>query len=300
MQQAIVQTTLYESLIKDCRVIVERVKQEAGFVLIKGKYDLGNRILPEYEKFGRAELGFKTQQDLADDLEINQQNISEFIRFANKVNEEYGGFTQFTQSTDASVLSWRKVVREWLPYRKQHIAVDSPLLPDGVYNIIYADPPWRYNFSETKSRSIPAHYPDMDLEEVCNLEVEGVSIQEKIADDSILFLWATNPKLEEALQVIDSWGFEYKTNLVWIKDKIGMGYWFRGQHELLLTATKGNYPTPDPSIRRSGVLEAPRTGHSSKPEEVYNIIESYFPFGKYLELFARNEREGWTTWGDEV
>lgn len=169
----------------------------------------------------------------------------------------------------------------------------TPPLPDGIYNVIYADPPWMYKFSETYSRSIPVHYCDMSLQDICELEVPS-------ADNSILFLWATNPKLEEALQVVKAWGYEYKTNRVWVKDKIGLGYWVRGQHELLLIATKGNVSTPVPMVRRSSVLEAPRTQHSAKPHEVYEMIEFYFPNGKYLELFSRNQREGWMMWGLEA
>jgi N6-adenosine-specific RNA methylase IME4 len=166
-------------------------------------------------------------------------------------------------------------------------------LPEGKFNIIYADPPWRYNFSETESRAIETHYSTMSLEEICLMEVPS-------ADNAVLLLWATNPKLEEALRVIKSWGFEYKTNLVWVKDKIGMGYWFRGQHELLLLATKGTPPTPLENKRVSGVLESPRMKHSSKPTEIYEIIENYFPTGKYLELFSRNKRKNWTMWGNET
>jgi len=170
--------------------------------------------------------------------------------------------------------------------------IETPPLPSGIYDIFYADPPWRYDFSETRTRAIETNYPTMTLEDICELKIPN-------AENSVLFLWATNPKLEEALEVIKAWGFTYKTNLAWVKDRIGMGYWFRGQHELLLVATKGKIKPPEQSVRRSGVLEAPRREHSQKPDEVYELIESYFPNGKYIELFSRNKREGWTMWGNE-
>jgi len=173
---------------------------------------------------------------------------------------------------------------------KKREPVPVPELPTDQYNVIYADPPWRYEFSETKTRSIETHYPSMSLKDICDMKIPST-------ENAILYLWATNPKLEEALQVVKAWGFTYKTNMVWVKDKIGMGYWFRGQHELLLTATKGTFSPPESSIRRSGVLVAPRRKHSQKPDEVYEIIESYFPQGKYLELFSREQRDGWTMWG---
>jgi len=105
-------------------------------------------------------------------------------------------------------------------------------LPEGKYEVILADPPWKYDFSKDSTDSIEYHYPTMILEEIKNLKVPS-------ADNAVLFLWATAPKLKEALEVIESWGFKYKTCAVWDKEWIGMGYWFRGQHELLLVGIKG-------------------------------------------------------------
>jgi len=180
--------------------------------------------------------------------------------------------------------------------RQKHL--DPPPLPEGIFDVILADPPWPYYLP---LRGAPdAHYKTMSIEDICNLEVEGVSIQEKIADDSILFLWSTNPQLKVALGVIESWGFTYKTNLVWVKDKIGTGYYVRGKHELLLIATKGDIPPPVEEVRPSSVLHAPVREHSRKPDEVYDIIETLYPNRRYLELFARNPRENWTSWGLEL
>jgi len=181
--------------------------------------------------------------------------------------------------------------------RQKHLG--PPPLPEGIFDVIYADPPWPYYLP---LRGAPdAHYKTMSIEDICNLEVEGVSIQEKIADDSILFLWATNPQLKVAIrEVIKSWGFIYKTNLVWAKDKWGTGYYLRGQHEVLLIATKGDIPPPVEEVRPSSVLHAPVREHSRKPDEVYNIIETLYPNRRYLELFARNPRENWTSWGLQI
>ncbi len=165
----------------------------------------------------------------------------------------------------------------------------------GRFPVIYADPPWRYDFSKSPSRDIENQYPTMTLEEICNLDVASLA-----HDDSVLFLWATSPKQKEALQVIESWGFEYKTQAVWVKDKMGMGYYFRQQHELLLVATKGNLPTCGSSGRVSSVIHSPRGVHSSKPDIVYEIIEQMYPDYRKVELFARQKTEGWVSWGNEV
>jgi len=165
-------------------------------------------------------------------------------------------------------------------------------IPQGTFNVIYADPPWQYDLQ--KRGSTLGHYKDLSVEDICT------TFKPKVAEDAILFLWATNPKLEEALQVMQAWGFTYKTNLVWVKDKIGTGYYFRGQHELLLVGIKGSIGVPEEHTRPPSVLHSPRNEHSQKPNEVYKLIESMYPNREYLELFARNNREGWTSWGNEV
>jgi len=166
----------------------------------------------------------------------------------------------------------------------------SPI-PEGQFNVIYADPPWQYDLSLRGSPE--EHYPVMPTKSISDLAVPT-------AEDSVLFLWATNPKLEEALQVMKAWGFTYKTNLVWVKDKFGNGYYFRGQHELLLLGVKGKPSVPLEADRPSSVLNATRRKHSQKPEEVYELIEKMYPNHKRLELFATQKREGWEAWGNEI
>ena len=92
------------------------------------------------------------------------------------------------------------------------------------FEVVYADPPWRYDFSKSDSREIENQYPTMTVDEICALKIPS-------AKNSVLYLWATAPKLREALQVMAAWGFEYKSHGIWDKEIIGMGYWFRGQHE---------------------------------------------------------------------
>lgn len=171
-------------------------------------------------------------------------------------------------------------------------------LPTGRYAVNYCDPPWQYDFSETDSREIENQYPTMTVDELVASEfVKDLPF----ADRAVMFMWATAPKLIEALTVLEAWGFEYKTNAVWDKGKIGMGYWFRGQHELLLVGTRKDFPPPEQSARVSSVIEAVRGKHSQKPAKVYSIIEKYFPDerGAWCELFQRETRKDWIGWGNE-
>jgi len=163
------------------------------------------------------------------------------------------------------------------------------------YQIIYADPPWRYDFSKDNSDKIEVHYSTMSLEEICALNVPS-------DDNAVLYLWATAPKLLEALQVMKSWEFIYKTHAIWDKTWIGMGYWFRGQHELLLVGTKGKFSPPKSNFRVSSVYQEKKGRHSKKPDYFRMLIEDSFDssFNK-LEMFARDRlSSGWDVWGNEV
>jgi len=133
----------------------------------------------------------------------------------------------------------------------------------------------------------------MNLDEICALNIPA-------KQDSVLYLWATAPKLLEALAVIKAWGFTYKTHAVWDKEIIGMGFWFRGQHELLLVATKGTFSPPPQPLRTSSVFREKRGLHSKKPTAIRDMIALWFPEALKLEMFARTSGEGWDVWGNEV
>lgn len=137
----------------------------------------------------------------------------------------------------------------------------------------------------------------METDDICRLPVKDIA-----AKDAVLFMWTTNGHLEEALQVIEAWGFTYKSNMVWAKDRIALGFYFRTKHEILLLATKGNIGAPKPADRPPSALNSPRRRHSQKPDEVYEYIERMYPDPRLhkLELFARNTRPGWHVWGNQV
>ena len=140
-------------------------------------------------------------------------------------------------------------------------------------------------FQKQNAEKIENNYPTATIEDICKHAP-------KTTENAILFLWATAPKLREAMQVVDAWGFEYKTHAIWDKCKIGMGYWFRGQHELLIVATKGNASPPIAENRVSSIFKEPRGEHSKKPDCVYEWIESAFVSYKKLEMYARSNRPG--------
>jgi len=226
-----------------------------------------------------------TRQQVAEALNVSRKKVERALALEEADPE-------LAERVLAGEVRLSRAVRETNRRERRSEAV---ALPADKFSVIYADPPWQYDFSPTESRQIENQYPTMSLEGICALKVGEVA-----AEDAVLFLWATNPKLREALQVIEKWGFEYVTNMVWVKDKIGMGFWVRGQHELLLIARHGNPVIPEEARRPASVVTAKRGAHSSKPKEFYDLMERMCPGQKYLELFARTERAGWTAWGNEV
>ena len=167
------------------------------------------------------------------------------------------------------------------------------------YQIIYADPPWQYDFSKADNRKIENQYPTLSLQDIKNLRYD---FPFDFDDNSVLYLWATAPKLREALDLMATWGFEYKTHAIWNKEIIGMGYWFRGQHELLLVGTRGKVSPPIPSERIASLYSEKRGKHSAKPLYFRSMITDSFPAEwKRIELFARDTSSpSWDYWGNQV
>jgi N6-adenosine-specific RNA methylase IME4/ParB-like chromosome segregation protein Spo0J len=183
--------------------------------------------------------------------------------------------------------------------RAAELAATTKAMPvdEGRWPVILADPPWDFEvYAPDKQMSHPAnHYPIMSLDQIKALPLAKLAFM-----NSVLFLWTTVPLLRTTFEVLDAWNFEYKSGLVWDKEFPGMGYWVRGQHELLLLATKGNPPLPATENVPASVIRERRREHSRKPEASYALIERMFPDLPKLELFARQARPGWEVWGNQV
>jgi N6-adenosine-specific RNA methylase IME4 len=172
-------------------------------------------------------------------------------------------------------------------------AVTTMQLPKGTYHVLVSDPPWPYakRMEDTTHRgTIP--YPSMTIQEIAELPVQKLA-----HTDCILWLWTTNAFMAEAYQVAQAWGFTVKTILTWDKQRMGLGDWLRGQTEHCLLAVRGK---PVVALRnQTTLLHGTAREHSRKPEEFYALVESLCP-GSKCELFARNRRPGWNSYGAEV
>nr|BAR29237.1 site-specific DNA-methyltransferase (adenine-specific) [uncultured Mediterranean phage uvMED]BAR29279.1 site-specific DNA-methyltransferase (adenine-specific) [uncultured Mediterranean phage uvMED]BAR29337.1 site-specific DNA-methyltransferase (adenine-specific) [uncultured Mediterranean phage uvMED]BAR29390.1 site-specific DNA-methyltransferase (adenine-specific) [uncultured Mediterranean phage uvMED] len=174
--------------------------------------------------------------------------------------------------------------------------------PDKKYNIIYADPAWSYkDKASAGKRGASYKYATQSQKWICNLPVQDIS-----ANNCILFLWITMPKLNEVMEVIESWGFEYKTcGFTWVKKNKkkdswfwGMGTWTRANAELCLIATKGKPKRINAGVH--SIIDTPIERHSKKPDEVRDKIVELVGDLPRIELFAREKVKGWDCWGNEV
>jgi N6-adenosine-specific RNA methylase IME4 len=173
--------------------------------------------------------------------------------------------------------------------------VKNTEFPTGKYRVIYADPPWQYGNTQPEYHTVQDdHYPTMPLSEICKLPVSDLAL-----DDAVLFLWVTSPILEESFDVIRAWEFNYKASFVWDKVKHNMGHYNSVRHEFLLIATRGSCQ-PDECKLFDSVQSIERNGHSEKPELFREIINTLYPYGPRIELFARKNTEGWEVFGNDI
>ena len=177
-------------------------------------------------------------------------------------------------------------------------------LPDKKYSIIYADPPWSYQNRGTRAAA-SKHYDTMTIEDIKRMGV-GAAGGGIANEDCVLFMWATFPMLREALDVIEAWGFSYKTVAFnWVKQNrngtgifMGLGNWTRSNSEICLLATKGKPKRISGSVR--SIVLSPLQQHSRKPAEIRDRIVELMGDLPRIELFARETAPGWDSWGNEV
>jgi N6-adenosine-specific RNA methylase IME4 len=192
---------------------------------------------------------------------------------------------ELAQDRKRAPLLTKQALRE---AREAALAERVTALPDRRYGVILADPEWRFevwNDTTGMDRAADNHYPTSELEVIKSRDVPSIA-----AADCVLFLWATVPMLSQAIEVMTAWGFTYKSGFVWLKNRIGTGYWNRNRHELLLVGTRGNVPAPAMGRQFDSVIESPVGRHSEKPDAA-------FPTLPKIELNARGARPGWAAGG---
>jgi N6-adenosine-specific RNA methylase IME4 len=180
----------------------------------------------------------------------------------------------------------------------------SDLLALGKFGTILADPPWLFN--NKTGKMAPEHKRLYRYHTMSNDDIIEMPVKELALPQSHLYLWVPNALVDVGLRVMKAWGFEYKTMIIWYKirkdggpDRRGVGFYFRNVTEIVLFGTRGKLRTLQPGRSQENIISSQKRGHSIKPDELHPIIEACSP-GPYIELFARQKRPNWISWGDEV
>lgn len=266
---------------------------------LRARWEFGQQMLAARDGAGRLPNGY-----LAELVERTGKSRSELgyrVQFAAQFPTE----EELSNALD-SFTSWREVAKSLKAEKdaEDNVPVEPPAIPEGKFATFVADPPWRYGNTSTRGAA-ENHYGTMSIEELCDLDV----VPAHAADQAHLYLWTTAGHLPEAFKVMEAWGFEYKTYLVWVKPQMGMGNYFRVSTELVLFGIRGGMRTQRRDVKN--YFEAKRAKHSAKPPMFQDLVASCSP-GPYMELFSRCNadqmltgcpcskcRLGWTVWGNQ-
>ena len=287
-------------LINSATEIRKRAERRAGEILREMEKNKGSRsqLQSDVPVGGRAPTPPTDPTPTLKEIGVTKAQSARWQQLAAMTAEQFEQHVATSKKQAAASLDRTASAAEKKERRAQReqelaerTAAATKTLNRKIYGVILAAP-WRwepYSRETGTDRAADNRYQTMDTDAIKALKVPA-------ADDCVLFLWATIPMLPQALEVMAAWGFTYKSQFVWVKDKAGTGYWAREQHELLLIGTRGNIPVPAPGERYNSVIEAPCGQHSEKPAIVYDMIDGMFPTLPRLEMFARGATLGWDRW----
>ena len=274
-------------VIRKAEEIKLRAERRAGELLKETPKAKGNQYSANSQAVSEQKLS---------DMGITYNQSSKWQKIANIPEEKFENYLEVEKelSTSGAIRVARQIERQ---EKIEEIKKSNPQQVEGIYQVIYADPPWKYNDQQNTEKlgGAEKHYPTMSIEDLCELNIG------EIADkNSILFLWTTSPLLEDTFLVINAWGFNYKSSFVWDKVKHNMGHYNSVRHEFLLICTRGSY-TPQNIKLFDSVQSIEKTNkHSEKPEEFREIINTLYPYSNKIELFGRKKVDGWDVWGNQV
>ncbi len=235
----------------------------------------------------------KTRDKVAAHVGISGRTLERAVQVVEAAELEPGKFTAFVEEMDRTGRV-NGVYKKLLALQQSEIiSQEPPPLPTGPFRVIVADPPWEYE----KRAADPSHRGSLPYPSMALAEIKALPVQDLAATNAIVWLWTTNAHLRQAFEVVEAWGFETKTILTWVKDRMGTGDWLRGQTEHCLLAVRGQ-----PIIKltnQTTVLYGHVREHSRKPESFYEMVEALCP-GSKVELFARTSRQGWVSHGDQA
>ncbi len=220
----------------------------------------------------------------------------QYIKEVAKIKKENPADLDLIRSGNKTISEYTKEKKvkdrnDYIQKQKEDIKTGVAKLPQGKFEVLVIDPPWNYGreYSPDSSR-IANPYPEMTQGELLDMEIPS-------ADDCVLFLWTTHAFIWDAKELMEEWGFEKKAVLVWDKEKMGMGAWFRMQCEFCLVGIKGKPIWNNTKWR--DIIKEGRREHSRKPDVFYEMVNE-ITVGRKLDYFSRESRDGWTSYGNET
>ncbi len=276
-KDAELQNIIAEQKLRTQRILGGLLKESEVSKNQKNTTSLGKAALPRLSDIGITKYESSTFQKIASlPEEVFEQEIYE-------TKEKKG------ELTSAQMLKASKIIKRKEDVRNAKEA--EATLPEGDFNVIVIDPPWKYGreYDPDNSR-IASPYPEMSQQQLMELQIPA-------AENSVVWLWTTQRFIWDAHELLEHWGFDYKAILTWDKQKIGLGSWLRMQTEFCLLGFKGSLVW-NLTNQRDIISEA-RRQHSRKPEAFYDLVESIC-YGRKLDYFSRQAREGWASFGNEA
>lgn len=272
----------------DINEISMRAKRRIGEISLDIPTTAGNQY---------AKSDVRTKQSLLEDAGITKQRANEYEKIANIPEDKFECILQKAKIESLKITNNMLVNIAKEAERNKNLAAQKEEIkkglknPTGKYHLVVFDPPWNYGTGySTEGRRVANPYPEMSVEEIQAIDLP-------IEDDCILWFWTTHKFIWNAKEIMANWGFDYKAILVWNKEKMGMGDWFRMQCEFCLLGIKGK-PIWDVKNLRD-IISEPRREHSRKPEVFYKMIDDNF-VGKKLDYFGREKRPGWEIFGNDI
>lgn len=251
--------------------------------------EIYERLYPETKK---GQYGTPKKYKKENDILSFSDSTAKVTGFSKRTIERKLELNKLPDSFKERLRSGEKVSNVLRSVKKEkQVAEIKKMKPvEGEFNVIVVDPPWGGPYDPDGLRGA-GDYLTMTIDEIKAIELPA-------AKDCVLWLWGIDLHLKETLEVLEAWGFERKSTLIWDKQIIGLGHWLRNRHEYCFLAVKGKPVFHGESI--PSVLSVKRGKHSEKPDDFYELVEKASPYKAKLDYFARKKREGWEVYGDEV
>ena len=291
-------TDLVSAYIKACQKTRQPIPKinEYSEIYIKGSRKAGQINIIMDKNRGASKKGWKTRShDVTtyEELGIQKMEAARWRKLAIIPDEIFNEYITSILNKNREILT----INGLLHYSMEVNKIPFPELPQEKYKVIYADPPWKYGqLAFPLMPGQEGHYPLLTPEEIASLPIKDIT-----ADNAVLFLWVTWPILcsQECFPVIKEWGFDCKASFVWDKVKHNMGHYNSVRSEVLFISIKNSCPLEVKKLYDQVQVIERSDEHSEKPEEFRDIIDTIYPFGKRIEIFARKEVEGWDSYGAE-